>query len=498
MVVVDAEGKESKSPDKTFTTKAPEGAIKLKGNADRTTIKLTEANKTYILTEDIISDGTGIEIAKENITLDLDGHKVSYINDPATLKDPKNRKHGILISASGAKIKNGVVEQRKAKTLYSGRYGSYALASFGRAKKTEVCGMSVTVSQCSTYPLSFINSNADLDIHHNYFYSTVNIIYDRHYPGNDIIRADVSAGENKIHHNICYNGPHKGISLRGSGGKKEIFSNDIKHDQGYVNGYAINCGSNLKVYNNRITSNGRGMHIAGAKTRDVEVYENYFNLTQSTDYDNRGREWRHYYGELHGIKLENCGTGVKVHHNKVIATQPLPQPDEPQRFSVAVKKYFEVQGRSKIVEFTPQHTTDRAHYSAATPLNFHFKADNCNAMVEVYKNEFVAITKYKTARPGRRYGRSGEWAAGLRPISAPGECEEGKYTVYIHDNIVKSNDTFVASDKFTKNVRIEKNKFILIDTKENPATTNKSAFRGNDVLREVLKNSGNTFEGMGP
>jgi hypothetical protein len=136
-------------------------------------------------------------------------------------------------------------------------------------------------------------------------------------------------------------------------------------------------------------------------------------------------------------------------------------------------------------------------YVPATPLNI--ACYNKNAMNEVYNNEIVAITYYRKIRRGG-YGDSGQWASSIYFVGMKnGKADEGKYTVYIHDNVFKSNDVFVSGDATNMDIRIEKNKFILLS---DPAPTDSHAVfftrgLGQDI-QNAVKAGGNEFIGMSP
>ena len=466
MVLVDGD-REIRSSVRTFETKAPAGAVELKP-AGGGTVSLDRANTTYLLASDWTADGTAFKVTAANVTLEMDGHKVVF----SAKSDA--RCFGVLIEAPGAKILGGVVEQGK-----HGGQASYAIGSIGRAEKLEVSGMHVTVNRRSSYPMAFINRASDVEIHHNYCWSDVVALKSRHYPGNDLLRVDTT-GTVKIHHNMLFNGPHRGVTCFSKGGTTHVYENEIATDQGYVNGYTINCGDNMKIHRNRITSCGRGMHVTKS---NIEIYENWMSTTQHQVYDDRPQgstSYRHYYTENHGIKLESPGKNVKIHHNYVQSTQPQPEPNAKQRFSTGIRTVPGVR-----IDERSGMKGDRDHYASATPLNFH---SGKSSDVEIFKNTFVAVTTYRQSKQGRGYGISGEWAATIRSAGSFG----GK--LHIHDNVFKSNDIFINARELSSGVVIEKNKFILLP---NP-TTNHRAVNGSGAAANALRSGGNTFEGQQP
>ena len=468
MVLVEGT-REVRSSDRSLVTRVPTGAVVVGASAK--TVVLDRKGATYVLAGDVTSSGTGIEIVAPDVTLDLDGHVVTFTQGGT------KRSHGILVSAPRARVLNGRVVQGAP-----GGPTSYALASFGsRSAGLVAAGLDLYVHAHAGYPIALINGAADVEVRHNRCASDTVTLKSRHYPGNDLVRID-AAGAASVHHNILERGCHRGMSFMRPGkhsGTVEVSYNEIAHDQGYVNGYAINSCNDMNAHHNRVVSCARGMHVTAS---NVEVHDNWFDTTQHQVYDDRPQgstTYRHYYTENHGIKLESPGVNVKIFRNTVTSTQPQPEADAPQRFSTGIKTIPGVR-----IEEVSRMTGDRDHYAPATPLNFHSKK---RSDVEVYENTFVAITTYRASHLGHGYGCSGEFAAALR---AAGPFAG---SLYIHDNVFKSNDMFARCEQASPGVRIERNRFVLLPN----ATSNHRACVG-DGVAEALRRGGNTFEGQRP
>lgn len=481
LVSLDDQGQAAFSQDQTFTTATPSGA-QLLNPAGAGTTTLSEAGATYLLTGDISATGGAIRITGQGATLDLDGHEVLYATSTT------ERVHGIEVAAGSVRVLNGVVRQADG----SNTFASYALGAFsGAADDSEVAGIEAHVNAHASYPLSFIpgtnNGNDRVHIHHNRMVSSVRTLDSRHYPGNDLIRLDTLTGASEIDHNLCLDGPHRGIKCSGGpAATVDIHHNDIAHDQGYVNGYAVVPCDHSRVHANRVVAQGRGIHLT---KDDVEVFDNYLDLSVHMVYDDRpegGDHWLHYYTWVHGIKLEEPGQDVVVHGNTVITTQPLPQPGGEQRYSGHIDGTVEESAGAGLTE-------DRSHWAPPTPLNFHGSPD---ANVEVYDNTFVAITLYDVTRNGPYYD-AGEWAAALFIAGDAGASSPGQTAVYIHDNLFQSNDNLVGGGAFTQTLRIENNRFEFLADQ----ATSDAIFFGGQVegsIRDLLLANGNTFEGMQP
>jgi len=457
MVVVDPKTKtETKSQLRSFKTKKLEEAIRIPQQVKGPPFALGKRGATYILTQDVVADGTAFVIAAPDVTLDLDGHTVVFGNDTA------EQVSGILAKNKGkATICNGHVVQGARCKAYS-----TAVESRWRPEPTEIFGISTDVHLPCAYPVKFLGKAAGVRIHHNLLASRVTEIESRHYPGNDLLRLDIAGGDIEVNDNILTQGCHVGIRLSGEGPNVEVYHNDIRHHQRYVNGYALACACpGLKVHHNRVTSTGRGAHL----TRDgIEFRDNYLDLVGHQHLDDmppKARPFKLISVELHGIKLE----GRKVRNCKVTGNY------------------------CRIIQKLPDA---KWCYVPATPLNI--ACYDPNAMNEIAGNTFVALTQHRKTRHGG-YGDSGQWAAAIYFVGMnKGPAEPGKYSAWIHHNRFVSNDLFLGSYRpVNMTVRIEKNTFVLA-TDPPPTESHAPFWRIGPALEAAVRAGGNTFEGMRP
>ncbi len=544
MVNVDPKTKkEFRSADATFRTKPLAGARRIPGRFKGPPYVLSKPGK-YILTEDITAGGNAFEITGSDILLDLDGHTVTYG------KTSNKQVNGVFIRAAGAvTVCNGHI-------IDGERAGGYGAAIQGRynAHPVTVYGIFTDVDRYCQYPMKFFGQCSNLDIHHNHLYSRVTEIESRHYPGNDLLRMDGMQGDCKIHDNLLTEGCHRGMligrSKKGKAGSIDIHHNDIRHHQQYVNGYAFAASAaGADIHHNRVTSTGRCVHLCGD---GIKFHDNWCDTSGHmilSDLPANSRPWKHQRVELHGIKFEGRNSkNIKVFNNFMRITQYLPtdsqgkgDPDEkagngvfirskatsaeadtitdstmdwkPQRWKNYWVKYDANKPASKITsssqdslagkfpgvkagaEYTIYFKWD---YVPATPLNvacYHPDANN-----EVYNNTIIARTHYKRSRRGG-YGASGQWASSIYFVGMNKSASStGKFSIYIHDNTFMSNDCFISGSASSgMNIRIEKNKFILL--KDPAPTANKTAILDRKISRTILnaiKAGENTWVGMRP
>ena len=545
MVAVDPKTKaETKSSVLSFTTKKNDATIRVPEQVQGPPFVLDKAGATYVLTKDVTADGQAIVITGSNVTLDLDGHTVVFGNNTA------EQISGVLAKNTGkATICNGHVVQGARSKAYS-----TAVESRWRPEPTEIFGISTDVHLPCAYPVKFLGKAANSHIHHNLLYSRVTEVESRHYPGNDLLRLDISDGHVEVNDNLLTEGCHLGIRLTGEGPDVEVHHNDIRHHQQYVNGYALACAcAGLDVHHNRVTSSGRGAHLTAEGIRFHDNFLDIYGHQQLDDIPQKSRPFKHHLVELHGIKFEGAKVRLcRVYGNTVRIVQRLPvdsggegAPEDKVRNGVYLrskatslaadrladaaqswekdrwKGYFvkyspdappaAITGNDATAlfgSFKPGPPSEYAIYAKwtyvpATPLNI--ACYDPNAMNEIFGNTFVALTQYRETRHGG-YGDSGQWAAAIYFVGMQkGPAEPGNYSAWIHDNRFLTNDLFAGSyEPVNMTIRIEKNSFKL--AAEPPPTEGRKPFwRLGPALEEAIRapgagdgSGGNTLDAKAP
>lgn len=314
LVTIDAAGNETRSPIRTLATIAMPEAIPVPGDLPGPPYILDQPGATYILTGDVSAPGGVFVIEAPDITLDLDGHTVTFGNDT------DGQVQGVLAACEGpATICNGHIVQGARCKDYS-----TAVSSRWRPQPTEIFGISTDVYLRCGYPVKFLGAAKGARIHHNRLYSRVTEIESRHYPGNDLLRLDIDGGDCEISDNILTEGCHVGLRLTGKGPDVSVHHNDIRHHQQYVNGYAIAAScAGADIHHNRVTSTGRGIHLTA---EGIDLHDNHLDLRghqHLSDMPQGTRPWQTRRVELHGIKFEGAGVkNCRVHDNRVRITQP--------------------------------------------------------------------------------------------------------------------------------------------------------------------------------
>jgi len=532
MVIVDpATRSETKSKLSSFTTRK-ERAIRIPEQVRGPPFVLDEAGSRYLLTRDVIADGTAFMITGANVTLDMDGHTVTFGNNT----DEQVR--GVWANNEGkAVICNGHIVQGTRSKDHSA-----AVESRWRAQPTEIFGISTDVHLKSAYPIKFLGAAANVQIHHNHLYSRVTEIESRHYPGNDLLRLDIDGGNINVYDNLLTEGCHVGMRLSGKGSNVEVNHNDIRHHQQYVNGYAFAAAcARLHIHHNKVTSCGRGAHLTNKEIRFHDNYLDIYGHQQLSDMPKGSRPFKHRQVELHGIKFEGRNVrDCKVYNNFVRIVQKLPRDSDGKGTSedkitsgVYVRSDATAIGPDKLVDAAQNWEVDRWkdyfvkyapdlppaqiagndattlfaefktvptseytiyikwEYVPATALNV--SCYHPSAMNQVYENTFVALTEYSKTRHGG-YGDSGQWASTIHFVGMnQGTARQDRYSIFIHDNRFIGNDLFVSSNKrVNMTVRIERNTFIV--TAKPPPTEGRKNFRNIGAsLGNRIKKGGNHY-----
>ncbi|MEA2064412.1 MAG: right-handed parallel beta-helix repeat-containing protein, partial [Gemmatimonadota bacterium] len=514
-----------------FTLQPRPDAVRIPRDVSGPPYVLDQPNIYYILTEDVTADGNAFQIAADGVTLDLDGHTVTFGDNTSS------QVFGVrFINQGKGTLCNGHIVQGKL----SGDY-SCAIRSNSRPYPTEISGIATDVHLKCAYPVNFHSQASDVRIHHNHFYSRVTEIESRHYPGNALLRMYISGGNIQIHDNLLTEGCHRAIHLADGGSGVEVSHNDIRHHQQYVNGYALIPCRQAKFHHNKVTSTGRGAHLS---KEGIIFHDNYLDLKghqHLSDLPANTRPFHHRLIELHGIKFEgNNSRNCKAYNNFVRIIQKLPHDsdgqgepedkidngvylrstatsldasylvDDAQNWETDRWRYYYVRYSDDLPSTriaTNSHNSLLARYEGASPSKYtiymkwqyvpptplNIACYDPNAMNEVYNNTFIALTEYSDIWHGG-YGNTGNWASTIMFVSMDkGPASSGKYSAYVHDNQFVSNDLFLNGyEEVNMTMLIKDNTFTLVKT---PLLTERnSRFRAiGATLEDSIKAGNNVF-----
>jgi hypothetical protein len=299
----------------------------------------------YVLEEDISSSGTCISVQGEDITLDLNGHTITYGSDRR-----KAAAFGILgIACWDSLLTNGVANGNPCGgafdgfTVMNGKIMQAAsVAPFsdaihlgqGGGNRLQVHDVEFSVSGDSAIPIFTTYSGAGSLIYNNTIHNDVRTIRNRHQLQGMSVKFDnsqaLSPGQS-VHDNQILGGAQGGIFLVAPGAT--AFGNKISQNGRYSNDFAIYLwGSRQEVYKNDINViSGRGIQIGGgainiggsakggahssAHHNKIEVTE----VKQNCDYSEGNACNACQLGGAYGIQFDDNPQGDSSFNNVVVA-----------------------------------------------------------------------------------------------------------------------------------------------------------------------------------
>jgi len=286
-VAEDERGNVIYSPEKTFTTATPADVVYVPAGVSGPPYNLNQSGKTYLVTEDLVCNRTGFNINNNNITLDLDGHTVTYNQEDyqVTSNYRDTSSMGVrAVGRSNIKVVNGVIKQGLGYNTADTSSIGYSPAHL-ESCSGELSGVSIDYAgtQVSGFRLDYSSS---LVAHHNVILDRGGDVDDRH-TSPKAIRA---AGD--CHHNLIKR--HRQIAFS-AGHNSDYYNNEFYVDSCATNGAGIMFykSTNSSAYGNRIFGTGYlviGISTVSSGIADVMVHDNFIHL-QATRPDTRWPEY---------------------------------------------------------------------------------------------------------------------------------------------------------------------------------------------------------------
>jgi hypothetical protein len=306
LVAVDERGNILTSEDRAFTTQSLAGKILLATAHLSAPQQLDQAGATYVLTTDVVADSTAFNLTADDITLDLNGHTVTYDNvagawDPTTIPGSWAYRgpHGIRVTGEATSIYNGIILQGPG----NGGDGSEPLYAHNHR---EVGGITVAYQGPQLTGIDGSLGNG----HHNVVIDYGTEILDRH-SGLDAIRE--YNGSTSLHHNLVKRARHRG--LRGAD-DSEIYRNEVYLDSWAINSFGISNfgGHGLSMHDNRIF--GTGYHVVAFSWGDrFTIANNYVHL-QGVAPTLRSNE-EGWHASVNGMRLTQYGGSTNLYRDNL-------------------------------------------------------------------------------------------------------------------------------------------------------------------------------------
>lgn len=315
VVGTDERGNKVESAVNSFTTEKVKGAIYLPNPAQpNAPFRLDQADKTYVLTEDVVAPGVAFSIVATGITLDLNGHTVTYNDDPNVGPDADAQREFGFIATQGvqgvrcsygtrgsARLLNGTIRQGKG----NGAYGSVPVMFRGE----EIAGVTIEYHGSQVSGIH----NETKRVHHNVINDLGSELSNRHQG------VDAIGGASEVHHNLIQRARQRAVNAI-SGSK--VYRNEIYVDSCTTNSFGVMCYKTTKatVTENRIF--GRGYLMIGIGTvsdgvADIKVSRNFIHV-QSHKPDERWAEYGAQSG-AYGVRVTWGGKNIEYADNVIVS-----------------------------------------------------------------------------------------------------------------------------------------------------------------------------------
>lgn len=288
LVAEDERGNIIRSQDRVITTPTIPDAIYIPGTLAGPPYQLTTPDKTYVLTEDIVADGSAIEVNTEGITIDLNGYTITYANGPETQAVGISRSNSSL--GDGLRIYNGTIRQGNNPNLRTNEdstaFAAFYISDSGSASwedtsYAEIAGVTVEYYGQQAPGSRIRYARKQYNIHHNVFIDKGYQITNRHSSANrPLLIENSNDRENYIHlhHNLI-----KRTRQWGFGHAQENSHNEIYVDSWSTNSFALQPVSRVGVdggelHHNRVFTTGYNPYGVGWSHENFNFHHNFIHM----------------------------------------------------------------------------------------------------------------------------------------------------------------------------------------------------------------------------
>ncbi|HUU93694.1 MAG TPA: hypothetical protein VM238_21080 [Phycisphaerae bacterium] len=184
-ISIGTDGSVSKGKVRTFTTKSYENAIRVPDDVKGPPYVLDKDGATYVLTRDLVVPLAGFEITASDVTLDFDGHTLTYNNEPYegpkewSERAYKRNDFGVKCSGKGrVTIRNGRIVQGKGSSAGT-QVGIGCNPVYSRGGPVTMEGMEL-IWHGADISGAFFHWAGDNQVHHCVFDDRGTVITNRH------------------------------------------------------------------------------------------------------------------------------------------------------------------------------------------------------------------------------------------------------------------------------------------------------------------------------
>jgi len=323
----DRRGVKSDSGTLSLKTRSMSEAIRIPGQLSGPQYILDQAGAHYLLTEDITTPGTGLQIAANDVTLDLGGHRVTYDEEHQGLDDGEATRpaFGILIPEGCADVRifNGSILQGAGQDQGTEGTIGFNPIFLSDAGSVEIAGVHCIYAGTQLSGIFCQESGPDVRIHHNVVEDQGRLIVNRHQMCSAIRLGSEQGGA--LINNLVKRARQS--ALGNAGARVEIAHNELNIDSHSINSFGIGVKDDSTVHHNRIF--GCGDNVVGMATtggcKNVQLYENYIwlqahDISAYQPYLNDKEMESSDYSIMSGVRITWGANDIDYHHNVVLTT----------------------------------------------------------------------------------------------------------------------------------------------------------------------------------
>ncbi len=320
-ILIDEYGKRFSSPTARFTTTSRTSHRAFPAEDSQAPYTITQPGH-YVLTRDLVCEGTAIIIDADDVVLDLGGHSITYATalreegyfENKWMSYVHKGSFGIKsIEHKNIHIVNGRIFQGPAENRGNNESTGFNPLYLRGLSDVHLAGLEVDYH---TPQVAGIRNRAAGDnylIHHNMLRDRGCKMHNRHGSGCSSIDFLASKGKNLItHHNLVARTRQNG--LRGS--PEQSFANEIYVDSWATNSFACSVKGGGELFNNRIFATGYHA-IAVPWGNGVHIHDNFIHMQGI----NTGkRRWWEGFGDqnsMNGLRHTQWGNNKTVSKNSL-------------------------------------------------------------------------------------------------------------------------------------------------------------------------------------
>jgi hypothetical protein len=254
----------------------------------------------YHLTADIDAPGTAITVQASGVTLDLNGHTITYGNSEFGYGV-----HGDTWNRSGLEVFNGFIREGVSRT---NQHPIYSIAMQG----AEIAGVEIEYAGDDSMAIYLRDGHAGY-LHHSVVRDRGTGISNRHV---GVTTIGILGTGIVAEHNVITT-RHRAFNLQGG--------DTIQHNEFMIDSWATNAGAVLAYGKTNVSANynyiyGRGEHVIAISFTgggsDSEAVGNYVELSMEGPINRSGE-----YGDrasAHGIRCRDDSSNLDIRDNEII------------------------------------------------------------------------------------------------------------------------------------------------------------------------------------